>query len=51
MGYRWECNNCNFITWDENSRKDHEKETQHILWGGSKVWSHPDGDYFKWLKK
>ena len=51
MGYRWECYLCDYVTFNEGTRKEHGQQIGHAMWGGSKVWSYPNGEYHKWFRK
>ena len=53
MGYRVECFECDFISFNDEGlklRERHSVITGHKTWGGSKVWKHPTGDYFKFWR-
>ena len=52
MGYRYECLDCDWISWYEESKKRKQKHIYlkkgHRIWGDSNIWAHPNGDYFKY---
>jgi len=52
MGYRWECLECDYVTWSYEQIKERHRHgtiTGHKMTGGADVWKHPTGSYYKYI--